>query len=109
MLWKNHLVHPSVMMRSAAVRAAGGYNHSALRVEDYELWLRLGAHGVLANIPAVLLDYRMHSGQEWRRPIPPQSAAAVGAARRAFARAHGASVLASDARHLYWTARRSRR
>jgi hypothetical protein len=53
------LCHPSVMARTDALRAAGGYHADAFPAEDYDLWLRLVAAGHrLANLPEVLLRYR---------------------------------------------------
>jgi glycosyltransferase involved in cell wall biosynthesis len=49
------IVHPTVMMRRAAVSKAGGYRG---RVEDIDLWLRLAEQGKLANLPDVVLKYR---------------------------------------------------
>ncbi|HEX4132682.1 MAG TPA: glycosyltransferase [Pirellulales bacterium] len=52
--------HPTVMMRTAVVRAIGGYQPDLEPLEDYDLWLRLGEIGHLANLPNVLLKYRLH-------------------------------------------------
>jgi len=59
------LVHSSVMFRKAPVVAAGGYGTGRLgrHCRDYELWLRLSETVRLANIPEVLVQYRVHSGQ----------------------------------------------
>lgn len=60
------LAHPSVMMRTAAVKAAGGYRSEFEWVEDIDLWLRLAETGRLANVPDVLLCYRQHvSSGSW--------------------------------------------
>ena len=58
--WGCPLVHPTVMMRAEAVRRAGGYSSAFPSAEDYALWLRLLAFGVVDNIPEVLLQYRVH-------------------------------------------------
>lgn len=52
------LIHPSVMMRRAALAQVGGYIESD-GPEDYDLWLRLllaGFHA--AKVPQVLLQWR---------------------------------------------------
>lgn len=54
------IVHPSVMMRSDAVRKLGGYNNDLVPVEDHDLFLRLAEVGKLANLPEILLKYRKH-------------------------------------------------
>jgi glycosyltransferase involved in cell wall biosynthesis len=52
--------HPSAMMRCQAVRDLGGYRAEYYTSEDLDLWLRLAERGRLANLPEVLLKYRMH-------------------------------------------------
>lgn len=59
--------HPSVVYRRSAVRAAGGYQHID-RMEDYWLWVRmLRAGAVAANVPEVLVLYRVGAGAFQRR------------------------------------------
>ncbi len=58
------IVHPAVMMRTAAVRAAGGYNPDLCPNEDHDLFLRLGEIGRIDNHPDVLLHYRKHAMSE---------------------------------------------
>jgi hypothetical protein len=48
------------MMRAEAVAAVGGYNKDFPPAEDLELWLRLAEVGKLANLPQVLVRYRLH-------------------------------------------------
>ncbi|MGD9921567.1 MAG: glycosyltransferase family 2 protein [Pseudorhodoplanes sp.] len=55
--------HPTVLMRRAALDAAGGYRAVTEMAEDYDLWLRIAEHNAIANLPEVLLDYRMHPDQ----------------------------------------------
>lgn len=53
--------HPSVMMRTEALRAVGGYSANAVHAEDYALWLAFSKDGYgLANLPEKLLFYRVH-------------------------------------------------
>lgn len=59
-LWGCPIVHPTVMMRTDAVRKAGGYPSEFVSAEDYALWLRLLSLGKIDNIPEVLLSYRVH-------------------------------------------------
>jgi glycosyltransferase involved in cell wall biosynthesis len=51
--------HPSAMMRRRAVLAVGGYRKE-MTAEDLDLWLRMGEHGRLANLPDVITRYRIH-------------------------------------------------
>ena len=56
-------VHPSVMWRSAALDPDSmRYDGSFCPAEDYELWDRLVPQVRCANIPAVLLSYRVRAG-----------------------------------------------
>lgn len=38
---RSKIIHPTVLMRTKLIKECGGYDPKALRVEDYELWLRL--------------------------------------------------------------------
>ena len=51
------LIHPTVMARSAWLRA-NPYSVEYPRAEDYELWCRVCRHTRIANIAAPLLFYR---------------------------------------------------
>ena len=55
-------LHPSVMMRKAALDQVGGYREVTY-AEDYDLWLRLSEQTRMANLPEVLLQYRIHANQ----------------------------------------------
>lgn len=54
------VVHPVAMMRTDAVRRAGGYRTEFVPIEDLDLFLRLVETGRAANLPDVLLQYRQH-------------------------------------------------
>ena len=54
------ICHPTAMMRRSTVQAVGGYDENCKVTEDLDLWLRLGEQGQLANLPQVLLHYRVH-------------------------------------------------
>ena len=56
------LAHPSIMMRLAVIRQLGFYCPEALHAEDYDVWARAMRVTRLANIPEVLLRYRMWQG-----------------------------------------------
>jgi len=64
------IVHPSVIMRKAAVSSVGGYRQMPL--EDRDLWGRLVTSGHLIGCqPEYLMDYRLHGSsktiQDWDR------------------------------------------
>lgn len=54
--------HPAVMLRPEAVRRVGGYRREFMPCEDFDLWLRLGEIGRLANLPEKLLTKRLFVG-----------------------------------------------
>ena len=54
------VVQPSAMMRTDAVRAAGGYRGSVNMSEDHDLFLRLAERGQVVNLAEPLLKYRRH-------------------------------------------------
>jgi len=55
------IAHPSFMMRRDAVLAIGRYRPLEV-IEDIDLIVRLAEYGRIANMPEVLLQYRIHSG-----------------------------------------------
>lgn len=56
------ILHPTVMMRAEAVRAAGAYRSQWVPIEDLDLFLRLMERGRAANLSDILLHYRQHPG-----------------------------------------------
>ena len=61
MYFNSAVVHPSMMVRAEVFRLMGGYNPALQAAEDYELWRRIQTRWKLANIPEVLLRYRLSS------------------------------------------------
>jgi len=55
LLLKNCFIHPTVMFRKDAVMKIGGYDEEkeAKDREDYDLWLKLGTVGNLANLQII--------------------------------------------------------
>ena len=58
----NPFVHSSVMLRTELVRRLGGFRAAFQAAEDYDLWLRLAEAATVANLPQVLVEYRVHGG-----------------------------------------------
>jgi len=56
----NTFIHGSVLMRRRAVLNVGGYRSEFITAEDYDLWLRLGEIGTVANLTAPLYKLRVH-------------------------------------------------
>jgi cellulose synthase/poly-beta-1,6-N-acetylglucosamine synthase-like glycosyltransferase len=84
------LAHPAAMLRRPAVLAAGGYRPQMEPAEDYDLWLRLAEHNDLANLPDVVLEYRVHSGQATAKACEAVAIATLVAQAAANRRAAGA-------------------
>lgn len=57
------ICHPTVLMRRALFDAVGTYDENLFGAEDLDLWLRASEHGVVANLPRVLLQYRFHQNK----------------------------------------------
>ncbi len=77
LLFECCLVHPSVMMRKKFFdRGELRYNEQIGHSEDWELWQRASRHFHLANIPEVLVRYRVHGQSVSRRTLDRQQPAA---------------------------------
>jgi hypothetical protein len=64
MLFNSAIVHSSVMLRRERfVRRGIAYSTRVQRAQDYELWTRSAAGLRFANLPEVLLTYRLHAKQ----------------------------------------------
>jgi glycosyltransferase involved in cell wall biosynthesis len=58
--FSTEISHPAIMMRRADVLAVGKYREFPV-IEDVDLFLRLAERGRIANLPEVLLLYRIHA------------------------------------------------
>jgi glycosyltransferase involved in cell wall biosynthesis len=104
--WKNLLAHPSVMYRRTEVISAGGYDSLAKHVEDYCLWLTLGASGDLDSLTEPLTEYRVHSAQVSQTKVIGRIARKrVLQARIGYAKGRDESVLMARLRHGIWSTR----
>ncbi len=80
------VVHPVAMMRTEAVRAAGGYRPERVPIEDLDLFLRLTETGQVANLPDVLLHYRQHLESTNHRRFAEQEAKKRACVAEAYAK-----------------------
>lgn len=62
LLFTNTFVHSAIMFRKDAALGVGGYSEQMKYAQDYDLWSRLSIHWDLANIPAVLVEWRFWKG-----------------------------------------------
>jgi len=60
--FKTAFAHPTVMFRASSLKD-GGWQYADVVAEDYDLWCRMAWSCRMANIPEVLLYYRIHSQQ----------------------------------------------
>lgn len=85
-LARGSLIHPSVTMRRSAVFQVGKYRPEFEPAEDRDLWLRLAEIGKLANIPDLVLKYRIHNRSVSHVRSAEQHAAAMRVIRAAHHR-----------------------
>jgi glycosyltransferase involved in cell wall biosynthesis len=80
------LAHPATMVRKDAFFATVGYRRQLSLAQDVDLWLRIADKHELANVPEVMIQYRIHPGQATVRQC---EVGALGSlAARLSARAH---------------------
>lgn len=58
LLFTNTFAHSAVMFRKDAALGVGGYSEKMRCAQDYDLWSRISIHWDVANIPAVLVEWR---------------------------------------------------
>ena len=68
LLYACGLAHPSVMIRTDAIRDLGGYDPEFNGLEDYELWCRVTEKHQITTLPDILLRYRIHGSQVTQNP-----------------------------------------
>ena len=59
-LFLSSFLHPGVVFRASVVRAVGGYDEAYWTAQDSDLWTRLRDRTRFANLPDVLVHYRVH-------------------------------------------------
>lgn len=59
----NCFCHSAVTMRADVFARVGGYRPLCTEAQDYDLWMRMADAHQLANIPVVLVLYRIHARQ----------------------------------------------
>ena len=89
LLEHNPLWQPTVLIRTEAFVAAGGYRAAFAPSEDYDLWLRIAEHFQIANLKQVVLRYRIHPYQVSRRKRRQQTFCALAAQAAARLRRSG--------------------
>jgi glycosyltransferase involved in cell wall biosynthesis len=59
----NCFAHPAVMYRKSAIQQAGLYNPLFTQAEDFAMYTKLSEKFLCANLPDILLKYRINSSQ----------------------------------------------
>jgi glycosyltransferase involved in cell wall biosynthesis len=54
----------TVIARSSVVREVGGFDENLVQFTDWDLWIRLAAHGRAAVCPAALVAYCLHDSNQ---------------------------------------------
>jgi hypothetical protein len=80
---------PTVLIRSEAFLAVGGYRGAFPVSHDYDLWLRISERFELANLQQVVLKYRVHPYQVSLRKRKQQAFICLAAQAAASARRNG--------------------
>lgn len=71
MLFDNPLMHPTVILRRAAVQKHGlAYRPEYTKSEDFDLWERLARVALVDNMPEVLAHLRVHRSNITMSPGP---------------------------------------
>ena len=71
--WPISFSNPTAMIRREAYESSGGFRKAFRSAEDFDLWLRIGEHYQIANLPRIVLRYRKHPHQETQRNIRHQA------------------------------------
>lgn len=60
LIYKNSIIHPSVIIKKYVLIELGGYNPSFLKAQDLDLWVRLANNGKnFYNLQEYLINYRV--------------------------------------------------
>lgn len=65
----NPVVAPSVVTRRVAFEAVGGFNRALSHTADWEMWMRIAAHGPIGYLGGPHLLYREHPASDSNRSI----------------------------------------
>lgn len=87
----NPVEHAAVVMRADAFSALGGYRRGFVHAQDYDLWLRMSEHYELANLPEIVLYYRIHPAQISSTRVRQQVISVFGARLSAEMRRNGST------------------
>jgi len=105
LMTRNPFIHSSLLLRRASLLEIGSYDPSCIRMQDYDLLLRLAMLGDLAILQGPHVEYRIHDGQtSSRREGFGRLMRTIIRRRRALARAEGESALRQSVRDSVYVA-----
>lgn len=55
-----NLIHPTIIFKKNIFQKVGGYDERLPASQDLDLWFKMSVSGVLAVIPEILINYRVH-------------------------------------------------
>lgn len=68
LLIENFLIHPTVIMKKKILDKYNlNYNEKLINAEDYDLWIRISKFTEIANLPKIILYYRVHENSQTAR------------------------------------------
>ena len=67
LLMYNFIPTPTVLARTAMIKASGGFDESLAVGEDLDLWIKLGTRGKIAMLSEILINYYDTSGSLMKR------------------------------------------
>lgn len=102
LLWFNPMTASTMMMRTELVRRLGLFNTAAVRIEDYDMWLRILGNAQVAAVPEELLRYRIHNAQHSTGKLFGVQTALIRRSKLGAARRLGKSVPMTWAQHVAW-------
>jgi hypothetical protein len=102
MLLFNPLITSTIVVRKQLAAEVGGFDPRLVRLEDYDLWLRLLAKADGDVIGEELLGYRVHPTQYSRGGLLGPATKLLYCSKQAVAKRIGVSGVATAAKHAAW-------
>jgi hypothetical protein len=102
MLLFNCLITSTVVVRKELAAEVGGFDPRCVRLEDYDLWLRIMARADGDVVPEDLVGYRVHPDQYSRGALMGPQTKLLRRSKQALAKRIGVSGLGVAARHAAW-------
>lgn len=66
---RNRIQCPAIVVRRRTYETLGGYHPGLTHAMDWEMWVRIAAHGPVYYEPEILADFRQHEGSTTSRQM----------------------------------------